>query len=203
MRHLTFYLTLFALLLAAATSANAQSDPPPPPPPSPDYSPRSWKEYVYEQDNIKFRFPAEPKVTTTRTDRPSGTVTNRSYRRDSFLVLELLVGEFPAGVDFEKGPVRELLNQMRDVGLKGVREANPKIIKESDVEVDGHPAKFLHVETGDGKTIRAKYFVVKNRMYFCYVEVRKGERHGHNFENDFEAVAMGFLDSIGLAAPVK
>jgi hypothetical protein len=203
MRHLTFYLTLFALLLAASSSA-AQSDPPPPPPPSPDYSPRHWKEYVYEQDNIKFRFPVEPKITTANKNEPFGTVTNRRYTRQSFLLMEVSVHEFPAHMDLEKlAPPKELMDEMSDAGLAKVKHLNPRVLKEADVTVDGHPARFMHVETENGRVVRTKAFVVKNRMYFCYVEVRKGERHGSNFENDFEKVAMEFLDSVRLAAPAR
>ena len=203
MRHLTFYLTLFIVLLGA-TPVFAQSEPPPPPPPSPDYFPERWREYVFEQDNVKFRFPVEPRVTTSSTNESFGTVKSQNYHRQSFLVLDLTVNEFPAGTDFEKVmPAKELLEKMRDAGLAEVKEFSPKVIKESDITVDGHPGKFLHVETSNGKSIRAKFFVVKNRMYFSYAEVNKGEKHGFNYENDFEKVAMGFLDSIKLVSADK
>ncbi|MCA1620042.1 MAG: hypothetical protein LC795_12165 [Acidobacteria bacterium] len=204
MRRLTFFLTLAFVALLAANSANAQADPPPPPPPVPDYSPQRWKEYVYEQDNVRFRFPVEPKIKTTSTNESFGTVMSRSYRRESFLVLELTVNEYPADIDFEKAmPSKELLEKMRDAGLAEVKDVNPKVIRESDITVDGHAGKFLHVETSNGQSIRLKFFVVKNRMYFSYAEVRKGQKHGTNYENDFEQVAMGFLDSIRLVSAGK
>lgn len=34
-------------------------------------------------------------------------------------------------------------------------------------------------------------------------EVKKRERHGINYENDFEKVAMDFLDSVKLLSPKK
>lgn len=202
MRRLRICLTLLVALLAA-TSADAQSDPPPPPPPAPDYFPQSWKEYVYEQDNVKFRFPVEPRITAASTKESFGTVTTRHYRRQSFVLMQLSVHEFPAHADFEAAEAKGLLGQMVGASLAEIKDENPKIIKESDITVDGHAGKFLHVETDSGKTIRYKFFLVKNRMYSSYVQVRKGQRHGSNYENDFEKVAMGFLDSIRLAAPAK
>lgn len=204
MRRLPIYLTLFVLLLGAASvRAQGGPPPPPPPPPSPDYFPEQWKEYVYEVDNVRFRFPVEPEVTTASTNESFGTVTNRHYRRRSFVRMQLSVHEFPAHADFEAEGAKGLLAQMVEASLAEIKDENPKVIKESDITVDGHAGKFLHIETGSGKSIRYKFFLVRNRMYNSYAEVKKGARHGHNFENDFEKVAMGFLDSIRLAAPAK
>jgi hypothetical protein len=35
------------------------------------------------------------------------------------------------------------------------------------------------------------------------VDVKKGEKHGFNYENDFEKVAMAFLDSVRLVSPAQ
>jgi hypothetical protein len=45
-----------------------------------------------------------------------------------------------------------------------------------------------------------KIFVVKNKLYLAYAISKKGDRHGFNWENDFEVPAMGFLDSLHLIA---
>jgi hypothetical protein len=200
-RHLFFCLTLFAVLFCAAP-AFAQSEPPPPP--APDYFPDRWKEYVYEQDDVKFRFPVEPKVTATTTNESFGTVTRRTYSRESFIQMSLQVATFPAAANFEKGEATKgLLKQMRDAGLNEVKATNPRIIKESDITVDGHPGKFMHLESDDGKTVRIKFFVVRNRLYFSFTEAKTGPKHGLNFDNDFEKVTMTFLDSIRLVSADK
>ena len=71
---------------------------------------------------------------------------------------------------------------------------------QEDVFVDGHPAKFLKVETNNGLVMRWKIFAVKNKMYTAYAITKKGVRHGFNWENDFEIPAMGFLDSLHMIA---
>lgn len=98
-------------------------------------------------------------------------------------------------------PVKETLAKLRDDGLVEIKEYNPKVIKESDVIVDGCSAKFMQVETSRGDVTRIKYFVVKNRMYYLFAAVKKGDKHGINFENGFEKPAIAFLDSIKLTAP--
>jgi len=205
MRHLTVYLALFALLLGAA-SASAQSAPPPPPPaPALDYFPDKWKEYVYEKDNVKFRLPAEPKVTSSSTNADFGTVMTRTYTHNSFIQFMAQVTEFPQFMNFEEGTtVKEMLDEARDEMLN-LKQYEPKLIKESDVTVDGHPGRLFHFQStkGEGTTLRVKIFYVRNRLYFVSTEVKTGEKHGHNFENDFEKVTMAFLDSIKLVAAVK
>lgn len=199
MRRTHFCLALLVLLLGAA-SASAQSEPPPPIPP--DYFPEQWKEYVYEKDGMKVRFPAEPEVISEKDD--SGTVTTHAYRHHrSFIELFIAVNEFPPGSVFETVPPEQLLRETRASVLTGPKNLSTKIIREADTSVGGHPAKFMHIETSDGRVSRFKFFTVKNRLYFMSVEVRKGARHGINYENDFEKVAMAFLDSVVLVPLAK
>lgn len=198
MRHTHFCLALLLLLLGAS-SASAQVEPPPPM--SPDYFPEHWKEYVYEKDGVKFRFPAEPKVTSEKD--ASGTITTHGYRRQSFIDLYLAVNEFPAGSVFETIPPEQYLRETRDSILTGFKDLSVKVIREADTTVDGHPAKFMHIETSNGGVLRLKFFPVKNRLYFMSAEVRKGAKHGLNYENDFEKLAMAFLDSVSLVPSAK
>lgn len=200
MKYPTAYLLLI-IVLFGATSASAQSVPPPPP--APDYFPQSWKEYVYETDGVKIRFPKEPEITASSVDVSYGEVTTLKYHHHSFIELELAVTEFPSTINLEDTPVEDLMETLRDGGLAEIKEFNPKIIKESDIMVDGYAAKFMQIETSNGKVVRCKFFVAKNRMYFLSAEVKKGEKHGVNYENDFEKVAMGFLDSVKLISPKR
>lgn len=201
MRRTHFYLTLLVLLLGAASVCAQSAPPPPPPPPSPDYFPEKWSEYVYEKDGVKFRFPVKPEVIAQKD--ASGGITTHAYRRRSFIDLFLAVNEFPAGARIEAVVPEQYLNGMRDDIVARLKDSSPKIIREADTAVDGHPAKFMHIETGDGRVVRLKFFVVKNRIYLMSAEVRKGQRHGFNYENDFEKVAMAFLDSVRPVPPAR
>ena len=191
---------IFALIFAhsGATSTFAQSAPPPPP--SPAYFPESWKEFTYENDNVKIRFPKEPKITA-KPENAAG-MKARQYDHESFIRLNLSVVEAPANSNFEEMmPARDFLLKLREGILEEIKQYNPQIIKEADTTVSGHEAKFLHVEGNHGEVLRAKFFVVKNRIYIAMAKVKKGQRHGSNYENDFEKVAMAFLDSVQLVAP--
>ncbi len=184
----------YLLLICLALFAFQVAAQPQPPPPVPDYSPDRWKEYSYEQDNVKFRFPAEPKIAVENSESSGVKFTIRKYIRHSFMAMELWVMEYPAEIP----PGKETLEFLRSVAVDSVKHMSPKIIKESDITVDGNAGKFIHMETSDGVVTRYKFFFVKNRIYYYFAAVRKGEKHGFNYENDFEKVAMGFLDSIKL-----
>ena len=182
------FLSLFAIPVLAQL---------PPPPLAPDYNPKGWKEYSFENDNVRFIFPAEPKVTETTTGTDDTKKLTRTYERASFLSLGLTVTEFLSGQDMEaKSKEMDLIQKMHDAGIERLKDRDPKIIKDSDITVDGHPGRFFQVETNDGFVTRVKFFLVKNRAYFAFVGVKKGERHGINDENDFEIPAMAFLDSV-------
>lgn len=186
------------MAILGSTSNLAQA-PPPPPRPVPDYFPHSWKEYTYESDNMRIRFPAEPKITTKTKAISFGTETSRVYSHRSFIELNLSVYEYAPAVDFGKTP--DILHRIREAGLARIGEFSPQIIKEADMMIDGYPGKFIHLEANNGEVLRCKFFVTKDRMYFMYASVKKGAKHGSNYENDFEKVAMAFLDSLRLITP--
>ena len=183
---------VFLILFAVPVLAQQLGDPPLP---VPDYNPKGWKEYSFEKDKVKFRFPVEPKPVETT----SGTVTKlpgRIYQRDSFMTFSLMALEAPSGTDIESKT--GLILKMRDAYLEQIKGGDPKVIKDLEITVDGHSGRFIHVETNDGMVIRIKFFVAKNRIYYMTTMVKKGETHGDNWANDFEIPAMAFLDSIHL-----
>jgi len=159
----------------------------------PDYEPEGWKEYSFPADNVHFKFPVEP---TVAADPSPGVVSHRVYSHTSFMDFQLLVIN-AASLNFEDdAPTR--LNEARDGALKDLAELDSKTVKEQDVTVDGHPGRFVRAETTDGILLRIKVFLYKTRMYVALATVKKGQRHGTNWENDFEIPAMGFFDSIHL-----
>ena len=84
--------------------------------------------------------------------------------------------------------------------LDRIKDLEPKILEQKDVSVDGYPARFVKVETNNGLLMRVKFFGVGKRLYIGQAIVKKGDRHGINWENDFEIPAMAFLDSLHLIA---
>jgi hypothetical protein len=186
--------TIFVLTLLFFLSSFVFAQGGPPPPAAPDYAPKMWKEYSFADDNVRFKFPVQPK----REETTSGSEKHpaRVYSRQSFMFFQLSVVSWPIDTDIES--TGNALKGAREGGLAKIKHLEPKILEEKDIQVDGHAAKFLKFETNDGLITRMKVFVVKNRIYVAVVMVEKGKKHGFNSENDFEIPAMGFLDSIRL-----
>ena len=82
--------------------------------------------------------------------------------------------------------------------LSRIQNAEPKVLAQQNVSVDGYPARFLKVETKDRLLIRLKFFAVENKLYIALAVSEKGKPQGFNWENDFEIPAMAFLDSVHL-----
>lgn len=181
------FLSIVVVVLSAVSILAQQGDPPPA---VPDYSPDAWKEYTYKQDNIRFRFPAEPKVTESSEDK------GRRYSRKSFIDFSVNVAGAGIDVGRDKEKQQKYLILIALSLNKTFESSGAKLIKSEDTAVDGHPAKFFVFETKEGILTRAKIFVLKDQVYFAETSVKKGERHGFNWENDFEKPAMAFLDSI-------
>ncbi len=193
MKRFFFVAIVFAFLLVGGISVSAQKAAPlPPPAPVPDYFPLQWKEYSFAEDNIRFRFPVEPK----RQERFVGTGKHVAhlYRHQSFMLFDVSVIFFPD--DYDLGSNADVLENAIQGGLDSVKEFEPKILEQEDSVVDGHPSRFVLVESNHGLILRLKTFTVKNRLYTAMTVTEKGKPHGFNSENDFEVIAMAFLDSV-------
>ena len=181
-----FFVSVLSALLYAQQA-------PPPPDMAPDYFPKEWKEYVFKDDGVRFKFPVEAK----RMDVVTGNIDPHpahNYEHQSFMFLQLVVSNWPADTDLEAS--NNGLNNGRDGMLASIKDREPKILQEDDIKIDGHNGKFIKFETNNGILARVNVFAVKNKLYIAAVYLMKGRRHGVNWENDFEIPAMGFLDSI-------
>lgn len=190
MKRYIFVLTAVLFLFAGYSTVLAQDgEPAPPPPAAPDYGPKTWKEYSYPDDNIRFRFPVEPAYEESTMGDEKQVI--HTYTRQSFILFQLNVMVFAADLDLEAD--ERILEAAVRNGLSDVGE---KVLTQEDVSVDGHRAKFITLETADGMILRWKCFAVKNKIYVASTETKKGDRHGYNSENDFEIPSMAFLDSL-------
>ena len=183
---------LLTFVCLSASLVLAQEAPPPPPPAAPDYSPDSWKEYSFKEENVKFRFPVEPKKTESTDGK------GFRFERRSFMDFSLEVSEAGIDVGTNQDSQKKYLILISMTLEESAKEDGTKILKNEDTTVDGHPEKFFIMETKDGYLTRAKIFVLRDKIYSAESSVKKGARHGFNWENDFEKPAMAFLDSVRL-----
>lgn len=177
-------LLVTAFYLTASAVARAQA--PPPPPPAKDYFPDRWDEYTSEQGGFKIRFPGKPKEEFS----PAG-VHFLSYK--GLLDYRVSYADEPELSDTPES-AKQYLQEMKSASRELGKYSNERIVMEKDVMVDGHPGYFTYVESTNG-WVRIQQVVVGRRVYTIVVEGRKGRPEELEGKDNFEKVAMGFINS--------
>ena len=192
MRTITLNLLLSTLIISAcyvmAPDVAQAQEPLPPPPPAKDYFPDKWSEYTSEQGRFRIRFPGKPK------EEFSVGVHFLSYSG----LLEYRVS-YTDEPDLSDNPDsgKQYLQEMKSASQELAKYSNERIIKEKEVTIDGYPGYFTHVESAGG-WVRMKQIVVGKRVYTIIVEGPKGRANELEGKDDFEKVAMGFINSFKL-----
>jgi len=162
-----------------------------------DYAPETWKPYSSTEGRFKVLFPGEPKETSETVDAVVGGVRFHKVAYDSFISYSVVYFDGPTDLE-NSSHVEDILDTVRDSGLAQVESEDPQVVKESELLVDGHPGRLLHVVLkGDG-VIRMKSVVFGSRMFVVTVGTPKGQPNVPGTENGYEAIAMSFLNSFGL-----
>jgi hypothetical protein len=193
------HILILVMLLYCATPVIAQqnkpsNDPPPPPPPANDYFPKKWKEFSSTDGKFKVLFPGVPKESSNVQENDVGKLNIHFVTYKSFISYSVVYTNYPRNVE-ESSTIKKFLDDVRDGGLSAVSKANPKIIKESDITLGGHPGRFLQVELAGNAVLRVKWIAFGERLYVVSVTTPKGHYNALGAENDYEKIAMSFLDS--------
>jgi hypothetical protein len=97
---------------------------------------------------------------------------------------------------------QKALDNAREGSLSRIAKEDPRIIKESDISIEGHPGRFLQIELkGDGM-IRMRYFVAANRVYAVGAGTPKKQPEVVDTTNDYEGLATRFIDSFKIIPPL-
>lgn len=90
--------------------------------------------------------------------------------------------------------IKEMLQSVKSAALNSVRD-KARIIAERDITVDGYSGVFLHVEIEGKEVIRMQWVYAGPRLYTISATSRKGSPRELEGNDDFEKIAMGFIDS--------
>ena len=188
MRTMTRHSFLSMLLISAyclMTPAVAQAQGLPPPP-AKDYFPEKWEEYTSEQGRFRIRFPGKPKEEYS----PVGV---NFFTYNGLLEYRVSYVDEPELSD-TLDSAKQYLRESRSASQEIVKYSNERIIEEKEVTFDGYPGLFTYVESGKA-WIRTQEIVVGKRVFTIIVEGRKGQANELEGKDNFEKVAMGFINS--------
>ena len=192
------YLIALVFLFLISIAASAQrTRPADPPPPADDYSPRRWKDFSSREGGFRVLMPGNPQVYDSTQKTPNGDVVMHWTRYNGVISQDVMYIDTPANVE-DASIVKGIFDDMRDSALANAADGKPRVINESDWPVDGHPGRFLRIELVDNTVLRIRFVAVKNRVYTLIAGSRKAEPNVMGSENDYQEIAMAFLDSFHL-----
>ena len=185
------FLLVLLLLLASASFVGVQAQgPPPPPPPAKDYLPNTWEEYSFPAGKLRIRFPAKPTESTSTQER----FAIHSIQYKGLITYEASYVDYQVPID-DPEKVKDLLQSLKTAALNSIQSKGVQIISEREISVDGHSGIFLHLEVGAKEVIRVEWIIAGSRLYTVSASSGKGSPQELEGKNDYEKVALGFIDS--------
>ncbi len=161
-----------------------------------DYFPDRWKEFSPEDGTFKILFPGTPKESTVDENFSPDRHPTYYVIYKSFLSYLALYIEYEGDIE-NPASAKEIFDSAcnKAISIAIELKESPRIIKEVDISVEGHPGRFFQIGLRNNKFVWHKFVIVKNRIYFLQVEVLKGAARAGN---DYEKPAMHFLNSFRL-----
>jgi hypothetical protein len=203
MKSILQILILVMILFAGSVAGIAQPDnqaPPPPPPPALDYSIKRWKEFSSTEGQFKVLLPGSPTASEQKQTTDIGELALHLFNYKGVIVYDVMYVDLPVNVE-DPLIFKKAFEGMRESMLSSIAQTNPRIIKETDFQMDNHPGKFLQIDLGGNATVRMRYIAVKSRVYTIVATSGKAYPNLMGSENDFEEIAMNFLNSFQLVKP--
>jgi len=192
------YLVALGFLFLISNAAFAQrTRPADPPPPADDYSPRRWKEFASRDGGFRVLLPGNPQVFDSTQKTPNGDVVMHWTRYNGVISQDVMYIDTAANVE-DASIVKGIFDDMRDGALANAADGKPRVVNETESPVDGHPGRFLRIELADNTVLRLRFVAVRNRVYTLIAGSRKYEPNVMGSENDYQEIAMTFLNSFRL-----
>ena len=159
------------------------------------YSPEKWKTYEFKADKFKVRLPGIP--TETLAARDSNGIIVRSNLVMYVGEVGCVISSMEFSVDLEKtGQAAAALDNAKQATLIFYKDIEPEITKEEKFVLEGHPGKYIRIETNDDSVFRRMILVVNTHMYV--VTVTSPYSDVESTENDYEKIAGTLFDSFKL-----
>ena len=162
------------------------------------------KDYVSTDGRFKVRFPAPPNEIHETYETSMGKLPFHMLICPFTTTVSYHVFYMDYPIDLEAaGLVKKALDNAREGSLSRIAKEDPRIVKESDISIDGHAGRFLQIELkGDG-VLRMRYFVARNRLYAVGLGSPKQKPEILDATNDYDMIATRFMDSFKIIPPLE
>ena len=133
-----------------------------------------WVEFKSDQGKFTILFPDDPKVRTPDDHDLVGGLRMWYAIYQSSIKYSAIYIEYPENLE---APVtaKDVFDRSRDAGMAssaGAKE-RPRLLSETDMILEGHPARLLRIAMSGGRSTWCKFIIVKHRFYFLEVVLPK------------------------------
>jgi hypothetical protein len=200
LKSLAPYLLLLTLLAASHSHSSAQETKSLPgefvtSAPSPEYDPKSWKEFSSKEGRFSVQLPGRPVEKVQPSDSPFGKVDIHAFTLQTFAYYTIMYIDYP-----QHDGIKDARAYFNGVRVGSLRATNGELLEEKDADRGGYPGRYFKARLGNGYVNRVRLYLVKNRAYL--VSFVAFEKEGSPDSSKFnEQVAARFLDSFKFEAP--
>jgi hypothetical protein len=183
---------IISLIVALNTTVFAQQPSPSPPP---DYSPDKWSEYSSPLGEYRIRFPGRPSDVSTN----NGKVETRGMEYKGVLTYRVIYVDYGESID-DPAKVKDLLQGIKEAALNAVRDRGLLVVADNEVEVDGHPGVFVHVEVQRRSVVRMQWVISGSRLYTISTLSDKTTSKDPEAKDDYESTSATFIKSFHITS---
>jgi len=187
-RHALLFVILVCGAAPCLTQANRPGDEP-----AGEFNPVSWKEYSSAEGRFSILFPGTPKEETKSLDVQGAKFKLHIHKLKTFSEYGVIYADYPIPLDDP-----DVAKRVLDNGARGAASSvNAELLSVTEISIGGHPGRLLTERLPDGSALKAKMYLVGQRLYQIAVTMPKAES-GPDGGKALEKFADKFLDSFKL-----
>jgi hypothetical protein len=194
--HLKQIVLLLTFMFAGFAVCPAQkATPPAAETPAPERTPANWKEFVSAAGGFSILFPGAPSNSVQKIE--GGEIHFHRLRTQA--EYSVIYADSPAPIESE-----ETARNVLDGGAQGaVASLSGELLELKEITLVAHPGRALKAKLPDGKILRARMFLVRQRLY--QIAITTPAESGSPVEQTtfYELAASKFLNSFKLAEAEK
>ncbi len=151
-------------------------------------SANEWKEYYLENGDFSVEFPSDPEKKIQQIPSQYGILDmNMLTYTDGNSNFTASYTDYPLS-SIVSVNIDSFLNGARDGALKNT---NGKLISEKVIQYKNHPGREIKFSLLDGKAmIRAKYYLVRNRLYQILVVAPPADLYNKNLQTFYDSFKL-------------
>ena len=155
------------------------------------------QEYSSTAGRFSIRFSGVPREFKETEETSVGTLVSHTVVFVKDIAESVSYRDYPGNLELPN-LIKRVLDDARDRGLARFAKAEPHILSETDVSVEGHPGRLVRVEVKD-QILQFKILVVATRTYLLMLGTPKLARA----KSEHEKLATSFFDSFKLMIPLE